>query len=358
MFATVPSINAATRAFCYRPLPYLEQQGISGQVLEPSGNGAFQWFRRPGTVVKGPLAVFYWCIVVAPRRLLQVLRALSYDVIFVQRHLFRYCSPPVLEAVLWLVAGRVLGRRIVYHCDDALHVATRASYYRARFRMADWVVTGNREVAEYAATVNPNVWVFSAPLDGDCYPIKRHGPTTPVTIGWVGHFPEQYLGWMVPVLAKVCAERPVRIKVISDQPFNPSELDGRLAFEPWSMRREFAVFGDFDIGIMPLQDDPFSRGKEAFKLKEYMAAGLPVVCSPVGLNREVTRHGVTGYFATCEKEWLQYLLRLIDDPELRAKMGAEGRRRFEQHHDLPTQARRLGAFLWAVHQGDRDAGRA
>jgi len=200
--------------------------------------------------------------------------------------------------------------------------------------------------------VNPRVWRFSAPLEVQRYPVKRHDAAerTPI-IGWVGTLPQNFLPLVTGALARICRERLVRVKVVSDQPFHTAELIERLEWEPWSADRRFSVFEELDIGIMPLADGPYERGKEAFKLKEYMAAGLPVVCSPVGHNQRVVKHGVVGFFARSEQDWVLYLERLIDNPTLRARLGRAGREFAETTFDFPEQARRLGAFFWAVHQG-------
>ncbi len=353
MLPMLPSLNAATRAFCERPLHYLAAFGISGRLFEPSGNRTYRWLQRPGSRLRLPLAAAYWYTVALPRRLGQLVRVLGYDVVFIQRSLLRSSSPPILEAALWLLAGRLLGRRIVYHCDDALHTVARPGFYRARFRMADWVMTGSGEVAGFAATVNPRVWRFDAPLEIDRYPVKRHHATRPVTIGWVGNYAEEYLTPVLDALACVCQRLPARVKVISGQPFEARELGDRLTWEPWSLERRFSLFADLDIGIMPLADTPYNRGKEAYKLKEYMAAGLPVICSPVGHNLQVMEHGRVGYFARTRQEWVDHLVRLIEDPELRARLGGAGRALAEERYAFPLQARRLAAFLWAVG-GDQD----
>jgi len=353
MIPLLPSMNAATRTFCCTPLEYLAEHGITGAVLPPSGNGVYQWLQRPESRFRVLFAALYWYGLVAPRRLLHIARALRYDVIFVQRGMLRYASAPVLEALLWLSAGKLLGRKIVYHCDDALHTVANPRYYRARCRMADWVVTGSDEVASFARSVNPRVWRFSAPLEVRRYPVKRHGSDgeRALVIGWVGTLANNSLPMVTGALERVCRERPVRVKVVSDRPFHAAGFGQRLEWEPWSVDRRFSVFEDLDIGIMPLADGPYERGKEAFKLKEYMAAGLPVVCSPVGQNRSVVEHGVVGFFARSERDWVRCLERLIDDPALRAKLGQAGREIAEATFDFPRQARRLGAFLCAIHRG-------
>jgi glycosyltransferase involved in cell wall biosynthesis len=348
MLPMLPRLNAATRAFCERPLHYLGAHGISGRLFEPSSNRLYRWLQHPQTRWRRPLAALYWYGLVLPQRLGQLVQVLGYDIIFIQRGLLRHRSPPVLEAVLWFLAGRLLGRLIVFHCDDALHAVVRPNWYRARCRMADWVVTGSDEVASFARTVNPNVWRFGAPIEVDRYPVKRHHATAPVTIGWVGNHAEECLMPVVAALARVCQQRRARVKVISDRPFEPPQLGDQVVWEPWSLDRRFSLFAELDIGIMPLMDTPYDRGKEAYKLKEYMAAGIPVVCSPVGQNREVVEHATVGYFARTEQEWVEHLVRLIDDADLRASLGSEGRRLAEARYAFPLQARRLAAFLWAI----------
>jgi glycosyltransferase involved in cell wall biosynthesis len=350
MIPMLPSGNAATRTFCHGPLEHLAPSGVAGRVLAPSSDRAYRLLNRPDSRVRVLLAAVYWYGLVVPRRILHVATALRYDVIFVQRGMLRYASPPVFEALLWLVAGKLLGRIILYHCDDALHTVANPRYYRARFRMAHWVITGSDEVAGFASSVNPRVWRFSAPIEVHRYPVKRHRARGR-TIGWVGTLPHDSLPLVSGALAQVCQERDVCVKVVSARPFRLPALGERSVWEPWSSDRRFCVFGDLDIGIMPLADEPYQRGKEAFKLKEYMAAGLPVVCSPVGHNRQVVEPGVVGYFARSEREWVQHLERLIDDPELRARLGRAGRHIAETTFDSPQHMRRFGEFLRAVHRG-------
>lgn len=344
MLPMLPPSNAATRAFCIRPLPYLERAGIRGAVLYPSGDRAF----RVLTARRGPLrriaAGLYWYGLVLPRRLLQLPRAARADVVFVQRSLFRYSSPPVLEALLWLIAGRLLGRTLVYHCDDALYAVANPRWYRLRFRHADLVLTGNREIAAVAEEAGATVELWDGAVEVGRYPLRRHEARRPVVIGWVGHHPP-LLRSIAPALARVCAQGHAHLKVVGDTPLEAPELGSALENEQWRPEREFDVFGEFDIGIMPLENTEYNRGKEAFKIKEYMAAGLPVVCSPVGHNLEVVEDGVTGLFASGEQEWVDALERLVEDAPLRARLGASGRALVEARYALPLQAQRLATIV-------------
>ncbi len=346
IFPMLPSVSAATRTFCERPVPYLADHGIEGRVFMPSGNLAYARLNRSHSRFRVLLAAIYWYGLVAPRRLAQLACALRYDVILIQRSVFRVKSPPILEGLLWL-AGKLLRMRIVYHLDDALYTIKPRSY-RLRLRFADLILTGNREIAAYAAKVNRSVRLFDGPVDVERYPVRVHECRSAVVIGWVGHAPDLDLLAIVPALAEVCRSRAATIHVVSDRHFSAPELAGALRWHRWDLDREFSLFEEFDIGIAPLTDCEYNRAREAFKIKEYMAAGLPVVCSPVGHNREVVEHGVTGYFARTEEEWLEFLLRLVDDAGLRARLGTAGRRAAIDRYAMTRQAHVLGELLWTI----------
>lgn len=347
-FSLLPTTNAATRAFCVRPVRDLARHGIKGRVFAPSGPAVHRVMDRPTSPLRLPLAALYWYGLALPRRLVQLLQALSYDVILVQRGLLRWKSPPVLEGVLRVIAGKLCGRSIVYLCDDALYSVARPAYADARFRWADWVVTGNAEIAARARQSNPNVFMLEGTIDTPRYPVKQHTVKARVVIGWVGHAAPEYVASLVPALRRLSRERDIVLHVVSDRPLVAPELGDVVLNEVWRPDREFSVFADFDIGVMPLTDTPFNRGKEGFKVKEYMAAGLPVVCSPVGHNVALVEDGVNGVLADTEDEWVEALRRLCDDPALRGRLGAEGRRTVEERFDASAQASRFAAFLFEI----------
>jgi glycosyltransferase involved in cell wall biosynthesis len=122
----------------------------------------------------------------------------------------------------------------------------------------------------------------------------------------------------------------------------------------WTEAREIAEVQSFTIGIMPLIDAPFQRGKSGYKLVQYMACGLPTVASPVGVNSEIVVHGTTGLLATSEAEWDAALRLLLAKPDLRADMGKAGRERGVEHYSLASQAPRLvELFRSLVSRADR-----
>jgi glycosyltransferase involved in cell wall biosynthesis len=349
LFAVSPETNAATRIFCQRPVAYLKEEGIQANVFLPATRDVADRLLGKGVRGRRLRAALYWYGFVAPRRIVQILKAPAYDVVFIQAGLFRYNSPPVLELALRMLCG-LLRTKVIYHLDDALWNVSRPSYYRKRLALADLVLTGNREIAEFASAVNPRVRLFDGMVEPDRYPVKQHGDKTPVVIGWVGHFPRERVGLVRDALLEVVGQGNAHIKVVSDEPYEDDELRESLSFECWSLEREFELFGDFDIGIMPLADTPYNRGKEAFKIKEYMAAGLPVVCSPIGHNRHVVRHGETGFFAETKAQWVTHLRRLVDDACLRQTLGTNGRRVVAERYALKSQIANLAAHMRDAHQ--------
>jgi glycosyltransferase involved in cell wall biosynthesis len=132
-----------------------------------------------------------------------------------------------------------------------------------------------------------------------------------------------------------------------------AEAQPLLDLVEWSEAAEVPFLQAVDIGIMPLSDTPWARGKCGYKLIQYMACGLPVVASPVGVNAEIVEHGVNGFLATTEAEWSEALATLLRDPALRQRMGAAGRRKVEEHYSLQVWGPRVAALLLDVAEKSR-----
>lgn len=120
---------------------------------------------------------------------------------------------------------------------------------------------------------------------------------------------------------------------------------GRLEIVPWTEEHEVSLIRSMDIGLMPMPDSPWTRGKCGYKLLQYMACGLPVVASPVGVNSQIVEHGVNGFLAESEQDWRQAVLTLLSDAGLRKRMGAAGRARVEKHYSLQVWAPRLAGLI-------------
>ncbi|WP_431857350.1 glycosyltransferase family 4 protein [Azospirillum sp.] len=281
-----------------------------------------------------------WRIAAAyARRLRTLLGAGRFDLVWLEK-----------EALPWLPGAaetRLLGRvPYVMDIDDAWYLRYaehRAAPVRrllggkfdALARGSRMVIAGNGHLAAWARGAGaPEVRIVPTVIDLDRYPPPvAPPPHRPVTVGWMGtRSTAPYLEMVAEPLARLAGE--ARLQVIGA---DGVALPGvEVACAPWTEDGEVAGLSRFDIGIMPLADGPWERGKCGYKLIQYMAAGRPVVASPVGVNTEIVRHGETGFLASTADEWAAALAALAADPDLRARMGAAGRRVVEERYT--TQA--------------------
>lgn len=226
--------------------------------------------------------------------------------------------------------------KVIYDFDDAIMYSDRRPerISRARFRrfgrpagLSDLVIAGNDYLAEHARRYNRNVRVLPTGLDVGAYRAagqRERGGS--VRLIWIGSRSTlKYLSEIRPALEELGRRfDQVRLRMICNEFFDLESM--RVEKCAWSSQTEAADLVTSDIGLAPLPDNPFTRGKCGFKILQYHAAGLPVVASPVGVNAQYAREGVTGLLATTESEWVEKLSQLIEDAQLREQMGREGLR--------------------------------
>ena len=266
-----------------------------------------------------------------------------FDVLYVHRKLF---SP----VEFWYL--RKKAKKIIYDFDDAVMYRSSTSknpYSPSRhfkfgymMRRVDYIIAGNQFLKSEARRYNRNVVVVPTTIDLSRYTLKEdfhHGG--PITIGWLGSSSTlKYLKRLIPTLEAIFRKCPkVQLKIVCDQFLESSVLP--VIRKAWSSEEEEADLKSFDIGIMPLSDDPWSRGKCGFKIVQYFGVGLPVVCTPVGMNRDIVEDGVNGFWAQSEEEWEDRLLQLIEAEALRREMGLRGRKAAEQSYSLEVNAPRI-----------------
>ena len=285
------------------------------------------------------------------RRAHTVGRAAAFDVVYLYRE-------AALIGPAWLERfARHRNARLVYDFDDAVwlsYVSPRNRYLsylkspgktRAICRMAAAVTVGNETLREFARGYNPAVTVIPSTVSLREYHPRPdpHAGATPV-IGWTGsHSSAQYLRLVEGALRTLARRRQFRFLVIGLEDYRLEGVD--VECRAWRAETEVEDLWPMDVGIMPLFDDSWARGKCAMKAIQYMGVGLPAVVSPVGANRAVVEDGTSGLHAGTEGEWVSALDRLLADGDLRRRMGAEGRRRVEREYSAEAQAPRLGAVL-------------
>jgi glycosyltransferase involved in cell wall biosynthesis len=235
----------------------------------------------------------------------------------------------------------------VFDVDDAIYVrkprrlgelpdesAWRRQKFAATCRWVDAVAAGNDVLAGVARAAAKEIVVLPTSIDTACYETTFAGPGEAPTIAWIGS-PENliYLDMIRPALARLTKRHPtLKMRVICSE--FPAWNEVNVERVPWSSATEAHSLAGAHMGVMPLTDDAWSRGKCAFKLLQYMAAALPCVASPVGANTEAVLDGINGFHAADVDAWERSLEKLILSPELRAKFGAKGRQHVEQRYSL------------------------
>ena len=279
-----------------------------------------------------------------------------------RRGLLRWADVTVLHQIkLSAPEARLFAafaRRRIFDVDDAIYVRKprrlgeapdesvwRRRKFAATCRWVDVVAAGNEVLAGAARGAARAVEILPTAIDTACYRPSAASDTDPPTVVWIGS-PENliYLDMVRPAFA-VLQKRHARLrfKVICSR--FPDWPEIGIDPVPWSSGTEAAELADAHIGIMPLTDDAWSRGKCAFKLLQYMAAALPCVASPVGANTEAVLAGVTGLHARDTAGWVDALETLIADPALRARMGAEGRLHAEARFGMHGYRRHYAELL-------------
>ncbi|GAB3770566.1 glycosyltransferase family 4 protein [Ramlibacter monticola] len=269
-------------------------------------------------------------------RLTQLVDARSYDAAMVHCELFPLL-PGGLEAAL-------VRKPYLYDFDDAFYLRYRTGrlsfakpFLGAKFDefvgRAAVVTAGSRALHDYAAHHNRHVRFLPTVVDTTRYvPDPRLRGGSPFTIGWIGSpSTSVYLRELVEPISALAQEGPVRLVVIGGPA--PAIPAAQLVEIPWKESEEAAMINSFDVGLMPLLDDEWSRAKCAFKLIQYMACGVPVVASPVGANNDVVTREC-GLLAATAQEWTHALRCLRDNPGQRRLMGEAGRDRVLRQYAL------------------------
>lgn len=335
-------LGASSRVRMYQYLPALRDAGLHVEI-SPLLDAEYVRALYAGRTAWAAIVRGY------ARRLKAQLAAAAFDAVWIEK-----------ELVPWLPSAmeRVRGNpAVIVDYDDA--VFHRYDLHRSRvvrallgdridkvMRGADLVTAGNDYLAQRAlaagcgrveqlpTVVNLTRYAPRVPSTGD----------KPLVIGWIGSpATAQYLRGLSPVIDRLSQRMPLQAIAVGAR---ADQVDGTpFTAMPWSEATEATQIAAFDIGIMPLPDEPWERGKCGYKLIQYMACGIPVVASPVGVNVEIVTPGLNGALAETPEQWLGALTHLADDTALRARQGAAGRKRVEDWYSLQAQVPRLVSIL-------------
>ena len=248
---------------------------------------------------------------------------------------------------IWL---RRYSRKIIYNFDDAIMYSdknpdrnSRSHFvpFRRTVRIADMVITGSAYLAEHASKFNTNVTILPIGLKVGEYKIDRPSEgDNKVRLVWIGSKTTlDYLAQIKSVFEKIGSRFDnVVLRIVGDDFFDLQNM--QVEKRTWSKDTRISDLATGDIGLAPLPDNRFTRGKCSFKVLEYSSAGLPVIASPVGTNAEYVKDGITGFFAIDDRQWINRITELIENPHLRKKMGQQGRA-YAQNYDISVIGKQL-----------------
>jgi len=271
----------------------------------------------------------------------------NYDIIFCQRKRFHSLR-------LWFLKKKA--NKIVFDFDDSIMFRnsnaknpiskTRMRRFVNMIKASDGVIAGNEYLKKKALKYNTNVIVLPSPIDMEKYSKKNHDPNkNDVILGWIGDFGSiHYLEKMKPVFDILGRKyQNLKLKIVCGVFFDCNQIE--VIKKQWNSKDEIKDLQSFDIGLMPLMDDPWSWGKCGLKIIQYQGVAVPVVCTPVGINKDLVKDGENGFWARNHKEWIEKLSILIEDSHLRKEMGVIGRDRVKKECSFQVCAPRIYQFL-------------
>jgi glycosyltransferase involved in cell wall biosynthesis len=279
----------------------------------------------------------------ARRRVFQ--QAADYDCVILHKKALNYLN------AIWL---RKYSKKIIYDFDDAIMYDTenpckpsrkRQKAFQRTIKIADKVIAGNSYLAEHAMKFHRNVEVLPTGLNTKAYEIPaREENDGKIRLVWIGSESTlRYLVEIAPALEEIGSRfKNAILRIICDQFFDLQNI--QVEKRIWSIKTQVPDLISGDIGLAPLSDNPFTRGKCGFKILQYAAAGLPVVTSPVGVNSEYVREGVTGSYASNVQQWIDKIEELIKNTELRKRMGTNNRV-FVEKFDIDVIGRELRTII-------------
>lgn len=292
-------------------LPLLQKHGASAKVIDVPRSPLERW------------------------RIFRSLR--SFDAVVIQKKLFNFLDFRLL---------RRQANRLIFDVDDAVMVKADTVRHESRRRRvrfmrtvkgADLVFVGNSYLERTVQNVGTRTVLVPTCVDLDRYPKPEERPAHQgdrLRMGWIGSRSTlPHLAELKPLFLRLSrVSTPMDLTIICDTFLD--EIGLPVNRKVWSESTEVRDLMEFDVGLAPLPENPWTVGKSATKVVQYMAAGLPVVCSPVGANAEIVRNGVTGFHAKNQDEWFEKILFLAENPEAGTRMGREGRRLVEKSYSI------------------------
>ncbi len=343
-----PETMPSSRLRVYQYVPFLQALGMKVTVIpalpEP-------WFSRL-YYSRSKWAHFFQYASEFLNSISRALRSRNYDVVFIQKGLLL----SNIRGMERLFAHS--GSRLIFDLDDRVYGTNIMEFDWPILRMMQdpdqagklsqrcrAVVAGNPYLGDLARKYNRNVFVIPTPVDTDrLVPSENSSPAasrSEIVVGWAGMASTAltYFSLVADALREISRRYPIRLRLLTRLHGRKFHLDGvKVEVVDWSYENEAREMQRFDLAIAPLQDDDWSRGKCSFRVLTYMSTGIPTVASRAGANCEMLEDGADGFLADDTEEWVNKLSRLIEDKDLRRRMGAAARKKVVERYSVKKMA--------------------
>jgi len=324
---TFGSIDAASRHRAYSYISVLKDNNI-----KPALDILFPDYLYKIKNKKGLIYLLIKCLIIPFAlffRLVRLPRILFYDVVIVYREAFPFFTPVIEKNV------RLLSKKMIFDFDDAVYLKTKKwknwrdylrnpSLVKEICRISDFVIVGNKNLASYVLQYNDKVEIIPTVYKID--KICQSKSNEILIIGWIGSWNTllnlELIMEPLKILSKKCRFKLRLIGASNIKQILIPNVD--IEYFEWNIKKEFDLLNNIDIGIMPLLNDEWEQGKCGFKLIQYLTLGKPVVASPVGENKYIVKHGINGFLAKDNNDWVNYLKVLLDNEKIRIQMGLNG----------------------------------
>jgi len=344
VFSKYGTLAATTRQRFVQAVPYLNEAGIDIDIHPLFDNAYLEQMFSKGERSKTAVCDAYL------KRFLDLFRCNTYDFVWVHCELFPYL-PGAAEALIGLTK-----KPVIFDYDDAIfhqydqHTNGLVRTFLGRklaplLRRSDLAFCGNAYLQTYAAQYCKHSEIIPTTVDVNAYiPTAAKTANTVPVLGWIGSPSTwKYMAPLSETLRSLVAAKKLSVLIVGANHAADTHLP--FEFRPWAEDREIADVQQMDIGIMPIPDEPWARGKCGYKLIQYMACGIPVIASPVGVNTQIVQHGVNGFLASNDTEWRDAITQLLGDAELRERMGKAGRATIEERYSIQRHGPHMAKLI-------------
>ena len=343
-------LTAGSRVRVYQFLNYLNETKVEYNFIPGSTE------KLDNKIVQSPtvLTKLQWFLYTYYSRIIALFRIRKFDVVFLQRE----SLPNVFPLVEILILK--ISKRVVFDFDDAIFTTHRPQGILKKIifdpkniqriiKRSDRIIVSNNYLAQYASKFNKDITLIPSCIELNEFENtggERELNLKPV-VGWIGGpSTHQYLKMLYPVFERLSNELEFNLKIVGVE--NVAIKNVSLICKRWDMNSYVNDIQSFDIGVMPLPDDEWTKGKAGYKLLQYMAAGIPSVASPVGVNCEIIQDGINGFLAANEDEWVEKLQNLLTSEKLRKRIGEQGKNsikeKYSYEYNFPTWFKAITQF--------------